>query len=726
MPVSEKKHSFIYITLLSLILICALFFIHIRSTNSIRELQKGNELAGRTFQINKALQETINNINTVEIAFQNKARDTFVTGQTGIYAGIGAMKKNSDWLIQLTQHFPNKEIVPGFTKLIKKKAAFFDATNSLPGPASKKTELVFSAQSRVLNDSIYVSALAIQLEAENQLQNNISRNFSVSGQALSISKGFTVLAIGAILLLATIIIMHLVKNLQLIKALAQSKQQADNAADIKEQFLANMSHEIRTPVNSIIGFTRLLQKTPLLPEQGNFVNYIKSSGENLLYIVNDILDISKIEAGMLQIKKEPFQVSEFCEFVQMMFHNESKSKKIKFTCTIGKEVPEIIVGDEDRLKQVATNIIGNAFKFTSSGEIKVTLDAEKVSPELVNLIFKISDTGIGIPADKIATIFERFEQVDNKTTKSYGGTGLGLSIVKKLVNMQGGQITVSSTLNKGSVFTFTLPVQLPGEMVMSELKMVNSDGEQSTEKRFPAGYKILAAEDNKMNQLLLQHMFKQWNLKLTLANDGGAVMKCLEESTYDLVLMDIQMPDIDGYQATTWIRKTLKSDVPIIAMTAFVLQGEKEKCLSYGMNAYLPKPIDENDLKDLLLQYLPSKKKTERKNWINLPFLQQTFNNNEFVKNILSLFVVQYPKDLDRLKICVSKKDIQGVKSAAHHLKSTVLSVNNVFPELEALQTLEETGSENPDWTFINQLCNKVMASSSGATKEAGKLLKKL
>jgi signal transduction histidine kinase/CheY-like chemotaxis protein len=705
-----------------------LFVEHIRSTNSIRELQNGNELAGRTFQINNALQEIVNDINTVEIAFQQKRTDSLKKITSDITAAVAKMEESIHLLPVLTNKFPNPEIVSNFTALINKKITFFNRLSENLKIANNINESMYSPESNVLNDSIYVSALSIQIEAEQELQKKINQNFAESKQALAISKGLTLLAIGAILFLATIIILFLVRNNKLIKDIELSKQKADNAANIKEQFLANMSHEIRTPVNSIIGFTNLLQKTKLEKDQANFVSYIKNSGENLLYIVNDILDISKIEAGMLQIKKEPFNINELCYYIEMMFYNESKLKQIEFKYRINKNVPEFIVGDEDRLKQILANIVGNAFKFTNKGYINLQIDAETDKPGVMNLVFKIKDTGIGIPKDKIDLIFDRFEQADSKTTKIYGGTGLGLNIVKKLINMQGGNISVFSEEGEGSVFTFNLPVQIPEEINITELKMTN-EKEEAIKRAigFPKEFKILAAEDNKMNQILLEYIFKQWNVHFKIVQNGKETVDTLKADLFDIVLMDIQMPVMDGYQAASFIRNELKSNIPIIAMTAFVLQGEKDKCFTYGMNEYLPKPINETKLKELLLKYLPEKKINVNEQYISVEYLNETFQqNNEFVKNILSLFTSQYPKDLDLLKQAVLDKKIMLVKSLAHNLKSTLLSVNNHSPVIPDLQVLEEWDIEKPDWINMEIIVEELIKSKMSAINEANEALTSL
>lgn len=724
MPKIKGAQSFLFISILSLLLMGVLFFMHKRSSNSIQELQNGNEQAGHTFQINNALQEIITSINTVENNYQNHLtnNNTIDSAQSAI--AIEQMNEKMRLIEQLADYSGNTNTVNSLSSLVKAKTTYY---NTLATGFSNKTnlkELLYSPANNILNDSIYSTALSIQIQAENTLQKEINKNFTVSKEALFISKGLTLLAIGAILLLGTIIILHLFRNNRLIKELEISKHEADNAANIKEQFLANMSHEIRTPVNSIIGFTNLLQKTSLETDQNQFVSYIKNSGENLLHIVNDILDISKIEAGMLHFQKEAYNIKELCYSTEMLFYNESKSKNIPFKYSIDKNVPEIIIGDEDRLKQILINLVGNAFKFTEKGFIHLSITSTAKIKNSLRLIFKISDTGIGIAEENLNSIFERFEQADSKTTKTYGGTGLGLSIVKKLVSFQGGNITVESQLGKGSTFTFTLPVEIFTEnrLKQPELKTI-TEKNTANEIVFSQGYRILAAEDNKMNQFLLQYIFKQWNVDYKIAQNGKEAIDLLRNEKFDLVLMDIQMPVMDGYEAATLIRRDLKSAIPIIAMTAYVLQGEKDKCFANGMNEYFPKPIDELNLKQLLAKYIPTNN-ANITSFVSLNYLNDMFGGNQnFMVNILTLFINQYPEDLANLEKAIEKTDKEKIKALAHNLKSTVSSINDKAPQLQSLQNLEELSLERPDWLMINNEMNYLNQTKPIALAEASKTL---
>lgn len=720
----KGKESFLFISLFSLLLMCILFFLHERSVSSIRELQNGNELAGRTFQINNTLQEIVSNINTVETVFRNSASKNNQGGFAEANDAITKMNSNVVLINELTKNGSYKDIVSRLSLLIKNKTIFFKTIST---DLSNKRQLLVSAENNSLNDSIYITALSVQIQAESELQKKITQNFVVAKQALSLSKVLTLLAMGAILLLGTIIILRLLHNNRLIKALELSKQQADNAANIKEQFLANMSHEIRTPVNSIIGFTNVLQKTSLQADQEQFVGYIKNSGENLLHIVNDILDISKIEAGMLHFQKEPFNIQELCYYIEMMFYNEAKLKNIDFNYSIEKDVPAIIIGDEDRLKQILTNLIGNAFKFTHEGLINLSISVTNKTKKSVHLIFKVSDTGIGIAKENLLAIFERFVQSESNTTKTYGGTGLGLNIVKKLVNMQGGHISIESELGKSSVFTFNMPAQLypDGYLQANTINPITENA--SVEINFANGYKILAVEDNKMNQLLLQYIFKQWNLNYTLAENGADAIEILKNEKFNLVLMDIQMPVMDGYTTANWIRNELKSAIPIIAMTAFVLQSEKDKCFAFGMNEYLPKPINEIKLKQLIAKYITTNTPVAEASYVSVKYLTEIFSgNNIFVTNILQLFIKQYPQEVALLHNTILNKDIKKTKALAHNLKSTVSSINDKSPLINHLQKLEELSLEEPDWYKANTEIDMLKEIIPQIIMEANKALESI
>jgi signal transduction histidine kinase len=390
------------------------------------------------------------------------------------------------------------------------------------------------------------------------------------------------------------------KREKLEKELVRTKKRVEEASVIKEQFMANMSHEIRTPMNAIIGFNDRLIKTKLNEEQHEYVAAVKTSGENLLTIINDILDFSKIEAGMVTIEHIRFNLHELLQSVYNMFFFKAKEKNINLHLHQPKNIPEFLMGDPTRLTQILINLVGNALKFTNQGNIDIIVEVIKDDKQNATIQFKVKDTGIGILEEKITEVFDRFTQAESDTSRIFGGTGLGLSIVKRLVELQCGTITVESKKDEGSLFKFTIPYK-KAPVLVSTLKT-------SPEKIHKAvandKIKILIVEDNLLNQKLAAFMIKDFGYTFDICGNGKLAVDKLKQDVYDLVLMDIQMPEMDGYEATGVIREKLMLDIPIIAMTAHAMQGEKDKCLGFGMTDYISKPIKEDDLHNLIIKYI--------------------------------------------------------------------------------------------------------------------------
>ncbi|MDP1744693.1 MAG: ATP-binding protein [Bacteroidota bacterium] len=390
------------------------------------------------------------------------------------------------------------------------------------------------------------------------------------------------------------------KREKLEKELVETKKRVEEASVIKEQFMANMSHEIRTPMNAIIGFNDRLIKTKLNEEQQEYVAAVQSSGENLLTIINDILDFSKIEAGMVTIEHIRFNLHELLQSVYNMFFLKAKEKNISLQLHQPKNIPECLMGDPTRLTQILINLVGNALKFTNQGNIDISVEVIKDDKQNATVQFKVKDTGIGILEEKIVEVFDRFTQAESDTSRIFGGTGLGLSIVKKLVELQSGTITVESKKEEGSLFKFTIPYK-KAPVLVSTLK---TSPEKIHTTVVNDKIKILIVEDNLLNQKLAAFMIKDFGYKFDICGNGKLAVDKLKQDIYDLVLMDIQMPEMDGYEATGVIRKKLMLNIPIIAMTAHAMQGEKDKCLGFGMTDYISKPIKENDLHNLIIKYI--------------------------------------------------------------------------------------------------------------------------
>jgi two-component system, chemotaxis family, CheB/CheR fusion protein len=371
------------------------------------------------------------------------------------------------------------------------------------------------------------------------------------------------------------------------KELLQAKEFAENAVKFKQQFLSNMSHEIRTPLNSILGFANVLLKTDLEESQKEFLEAIKTSGHSLNLLINDILDLAKVNAGRMKFDMQPFEIRSSIKSILFSFDFKIKEKNLKLLTEFDSKIPAKIVGDSVRLNQIILNLVGNAVKFTNVGRIKLKVTLLNETDDNLNIQFSISDSGIGIKSDKINSIFNLFEQAEISTANSYGGTGLGLAIVKQLIENQGGRICVKSEINVGSTFSFVLP--FAKKSIQSESKIEIPKQEFEVVK-----LRILVAEDVVLNQLLIRIILDDFGFEHEIVGNGKLAIEAMQNNDYDIVLMDLQMPIMNGFEATEFIRKTLKSKIPIIALTADVTTIDEVKCKKIGMNGYISKPIDEH------------------------------------------------------------------------------------------------------------------------------------
>ncbi len=398
----------------------------------------------------------------------------------------------------------------------------------------------------------------------------------------------------------------LLKRDKALRELMETKKKVEEIMRVKEQFLSNMSHEIRTPMNAIIGFTDLILKTGLSDEQKQFTDAIKTSGENLLVIINDILDFSKLEAGAITFEKIEFKLPQVLATMTDLMLPKSTEKNIKLSVMVDNKIPEVLIGDPTRLNQVLLNLVGNAIKFTEKGEVKTMIDIVTDDEHEIELKISVIDTGIGIPEEKMLTIFEPFTQATSDTTRKYGGSGLGLSIVRQFVERQGGSVSIESCVGKGSIFSFKLKF---GKDIKDPVPVTTMLDTFENETFLVQGLNILLVEDNELNQILATKVLTGWNWNVELAENGKIAVDKIKTMDFDLVLMDIQLPEMDGYEATRKVRTSLKApkcNLPIMAMTAHAMQSEERKCYEAGMDGYISKPFSAKVLYSRIVTILNS------------------------------------------------------------------------------------------------------------------------
>ena len=463
-------------------------------------------------------------------------------------------------------------------------------------------------------------------------------------------------------------------------------QRKENEAELvrlqkaKEQFLANISHEIRTPLNGIAGMAGLLSQNPSPEERETYLNAIKHSSENLKLIINDILDLAAIESGKLNLEKIAFNLKDFLPSLISTFMYQAREKRIALDYHIDENLNKILVGDPVRLNQILINLISNAVKFTHSGSIKVLCTAEREQKGICWVRIEVIDSGVGIPQDKLDTIFESFSQADASVTRKYGGTGLGLTIVKQLVELQKGRIAVTSKENEGSSFIVLVPYGIgrKGAVMQSSPK-----NERALKAVNASQLVVLLVEDNDINRLYAKSILKNWQCFTDTAENGLVALEKIKNQAYDVVLMDIQMPVMDGYETTKAIRlmNSPMRDVPVIALTANATKADVEKCMAAGMNDYLPKPFTPDDLyrKLFIDQKISPKHKIKSKangkvkpasQLYNLDYLRSVSGNNEeFIREMVLTFTQTIPPLLMEMKQALSDSDWPKLARHAHQIK---------------------------------------------------------
>lgn len=509
-------------------------------------------------------------------------------------------------------------------------------------------------------------------------------------------------------------------------------QRKEDAAELlraqkaKEQFLANVSHEIRTPINGIAGMATLLSQNPTAKEQATYLNAIKSAAENLKVIINDILDLASIESGKLNFEKIGFNLNDLLHTVVDSFSVQSTQKGIGLTYALDERISKVLIGDPFRLNQILINLISNALKFTHDGHISINCQLERNTGKTQSIKIDVSDTGIGIPADKLNRIFESFSQADASVTRKYGGTGLGLTIVKQLVELQRGSITVNSTEEKGTTFSIVIPYAIGNTTELEEKASVfnKKQNELSNLKNL----RILLAEDNDINRLYATSILKMWECTADTAENGYVALEKVRNNDYDIILMDIQMPVMDGFEATRAIKKrgAPKNQIPIIALTANSSSKDIEKCMASGMNDCIAKPFTPENLFGILIKYGRFRETQQalkpENETIDLSYLKKMSNNDkEFVDEIINSFVLNTPKAIKEIKSYLNSENWIKMEEQVHKIKPTLTMIGMPLARESAVEIEILTRSQS-DIETLKRLVQKFCASLESALDQFKKL----
>lgn len=664
-----------------------LLFFNYKSYTSTQSLIKNNDDLIEELELSSNIQF----FQTHLILLDNSMNEALVSGQAHsveeVERELKILNLSSNYLNTMFYHHRQDEVYQDFARQVKLKLNLGQRIIDEYKTNGKFSTKLLSEirQSAEWNDLINGKLDA--LEAVNEEKVIVKSDWikKVENRTQSMSLYFLLISTVLFAIALVYIFNKIRKQQNLIEELEIAKTKEVKLNKIKDDFIANMSHEIRTPLNVILGFSSLMEKEKLSDRLSEMVQTLKNAGGQLMMIVNQVLDVAKMEEGKLELDSKPFQLKQVCHMLDSSYRKMIEDKGLQFEVQTNVQDETTVIGDQIKIIQIVSNLLSNAHKFTSSGKISLELILKEDETD-AHIHITVSDTGIGIEKSKLNSIFDRFEQADNNITRNYGGTGLGLAIVKQLVDIMMGKIEVESTIGQGSKFLVSIPIQIEKTHLVEPTFA-------SIEDEIVEGTKILVIEDNSLNTKLIQNWLEPFNLELTYTVSAIEALDILKNQVFDIILLDIQMPVMDGYTCAQYIRNELGRRTPIIGMTAHTRKQDMLDCYTAGMQAHIAKPIDKADLFYLLSMY----SRIQHSTLINHEYLNELSGGNEaFIQDLTDEFLKQTPIENEKLRTAFYEENLSAIQTIAHTLKTNYgylgldEKIIEIFRSLESSEQIPE------------------------------------
>jgi signal transduction histidine kinase/CheY-like chemotaxis protein/HPt (histidine-containing phosphotransfer) domain-containing protein len=660
--------------------------------------------------IRSLMEENIVNWNLMLTLYHNDSVDNYIRKLSTRMAVAASNDKENEGSI-LRRVFGKKTLNTLDQNKIIQDLNAIERQDSIKNTRLLAAEAHLASTGNEIRERFYMLISKMEEEVNTSLKKNAMAADKLALQTYRWLAGFTILGSLLVIMVLIIVTRYVRRSRDYQKALIKSKEESEQLAQMREQFMANMSHEIRTPVNAIYGFSEQLLYRSFDDKNRQILQIIKSSADHLVKLVNDILDFSKLQAGKLALEPVHFEIKKAFEEVQLLFETRAVEKKTRLYYIISESTPPVLYGDSYRLKQILFNLVGNSVKFTKDGEIYFSVDVQKLSPDGFNLILKVSDTGIGIKIDMQNKVFEDFTQEEIDTSKKYGGTGLGLSIVKKLVELHRGTISLESKKNKGTSITCILPYKKGNPKQLPALVPVLQIPDQFKK------LKILIVDDEEYNRLLFKTILDRWKVQYDEAGDGQSAIDLVKTNRYDMVFMDIRMPQLDGLKSTGFIRKELKrseAELPVVGISATHTAEDIQKYRHVGMNTFLAKPFTEKMLLDVMTSLAKAdrgetavpviKEEPELQTDLDLSDLYHMANHDKpFVKVMLAQFIESTERGLKEIMESVEKGEVKKAADTAHKISAPCKHVGAKLL-YSYMKSIEQFSGQNDGLTELKRL----------------------